>query len=165
MASIRIAVTQAEPAWIDLAESVKRATALIAEAAAGGAKLVAFSECWIPGYPAWIWSVTSLSPLSHDVNIMLTRLWGNNRARPLDVELQTRYIYNSLAIESPAMNALKAAAREHNIAVVMGFSERSCPAYNVLARWMLPRIAGATLTTHTLRTQPHPGMSATIPDS
>ena len=47
----------------------------------------------------------------------------------------------------------------------MGFSKRSCPAYNVLARWMLPRIAGATLTTHTLRTQPHPGMSATIPDS
>lgn len=53
--TIRVAVTQAEPVWLDLDASVTKAVGLIAEAAQNGAKLVTFSECWLPGYPAWIW--------------------------------------------------------------------------------------------------------------
>ncbi|KLO93762.1 related to aliphatic nitrilase [Fusarium fujikuroi] len=105
-APIRVAVTQAEPVYLDLAASVKKACGLIAEAAQNGAKLVAFSECWLPGYPAWIW------------------------ARSVDFELQTRYIYNSLPIESEAMDMVKAAAKENSIAVVLGFSEKS-PSHSV----------------------------------
>lgn len=52
---IRVAVSQHEPVWLDLAASVKKTIAIIEEAAKGGAKLVAFPEVWIPGYPAWIW--------------------------------------------------------------------------------------------------------------
>ena len=52
---IRVAVTQAEPAWLDLEESVAKTCSLITEAAKNGAQLVTFPECWIPGYPAWIW--------------------------------------------------------------------------------------------------------------
>ncbi len=53
--TVRVAVTQAEPEWLDLVKSVAKTCHLIEEAAAGGAQLVAFPECWIPGYPAWIW--------------------------------------------------------------------------------------------------------------
>ena len=53
--TVRVAVTQAEPEWLDLSKSVTKTCKLIEEAAEGGAQLVAFPECWIPGYPAWIW--------------------------------------------------------------------------------------------------------------
>jgi len=52
---VRVAVTQAEPVWLDLDATVDKTCSLIAEAASNGAQLIAFPECWIPGYPAWIW--------------------------------------------------------------------------------------------------------------
>ncbi|OJD34072.1 aliphatic nitrilase [Diplodia corticola] len=98
--SLRVAVTQAEPEWLDLAATVKKTCDLIATAAANGARLIAFPECWITGYPGWIW------------------------ARPVDFELTTKYIYNSLSLTSPEMDEIKSAAKRHSIAVVLGFSER-----------------------------------------
>lgn len=53
--NVRVAVTQAEPAWLNLAAGVAKTCELIAEAAKNDAKLIAFPECWIPGYPCWIW--------------------------------------------------------------------------------------------------------------
>lgn len=57
MSTIKVAVTQAEPEWLDLAGSVKKAVKLIAEAAAEDAKIIAFPELWLPGYPLWIWYI------------------------------------------------------------------------------------------------------------
>ena len=53
--TIKAAAVQAEPAWLDLAASVKKACNLITEAAKNGAEIIAFPEVWIPGYAAWIW--------------------------------------------------------------------------------------------------------------
>ena len=53
--TVRVAVAQAEPVWLDLEGSVSKTNHLIADAANGGAKLVSFPEVWIPGYPAWLW--------------------------------------------------------------------------------------------------------------
>ena len=53
--TVRVAAVQAEPAWLDLAAGVDKVISLIGEAAAGGARLVAFPETFIPGYPWWIW--------------------------------------------------------------------------------------------------------------
>ncbi len=55
--TIRVAVTQLEPAWLDLQASVEKTCKYIAEAAENGAQLVTFAEAFIPGYPAWIWYV------------------------------------------------------------------------------------------------------------
>lgn len=52
---VRVAVIQAEPKWLDLQGSVDKTCALIADAAKNGAQLLAFPECWVTGYPAWIW--------------------------------------------------------------------------------------------------------------
>jgi predicted amidohydrolase len=44
--------------------------------------------------------------------------------------MQTRYIYNALPVHSRAMDLVKAAAKQHSIAVVLGFAEQS-PSYSV----------------------------------
>ncbi|KAL1584808.1 hypothetical protein WHR41_06553 [Cladosporium halotolerans] len=97
---VRVAVSQHEPAWLDLAEAVRKTCAIIKEASEAGAKLVAFPECWIPGYPAWIWT------------------------RPVDFDLGVKYVQNCLSVKSPEFAAIQAAAAEHQIAVSLGFSER-----------------------------------------
>ncbi|KAF4991637.1 hypothetical protein FDECE_13985 [Fusarium decemcellulare] len=96
---VKVAVTQAEPVWLDLAGSVKKTCKLVTEAASNGAELIAFPECWIPGYPCWIW----------------TRL--------LDPELNVRYIKNSLSLNSPELAEIQACAKTNNIAISLGFSE------------------------------------------
>lgn len=52
---VRVAVTQAEPVWLDLAGTVQKTCDLITEAASTGAEIISFPECWLSGYPAWIW--------------------------------------------------------------------------------------------------------------
>jgi len=97
--TVKVAVTQFEPAWLDLSASVQKTCELIRQAAEKDAKLLAFPECWIPGYPAWIW------------------------ARPVDFDLSAAYIKNSLKIDSKEMQRICNAAATHKIAVVLGFSE------------------------------------------
>lgn len=46
---IRVAVSQHEPAWLNLGEAVEKTCAIIKDASEKGAKLVAFPECWVPG--------------------------------------------------------------------------------------------------------------------
>ena len=48
-------VGQAAPEYLDLAASVDKAVGLIELAAQEGARLLAFPEVWLPGYPWWIW--------------------------------------------------------------------------------------------------------------
>jgi nitrilase len=52
---VKVAVTQAEPVWLDLDATVEKTCLLINEASKNGAEIIAFPECWIPGYPAWVW--------------------------------------------------------------------------------------------------------------
>ena len=49
------AVVQASPIYLDIDATVDKTIDLIGEAARGGAKLIAFPETWIPGYPYWAW--------------------------------------------------------------------------------------------------------------
>jgi nitrilase len=53
--TVKVAVTQHEPIWFDLAATVEKTCHLIKVAAESGAKMIVFPEVWIPGYPAWIW--------------------------------------------------------------------------------------------------------------
>ena len=83
----------------DLEAAVEKTIKYIKEAAENGAELVAFPECWIPGYPVWIWDY------------------------PVNPPLLIQYIRNALNIDSPQMSRICSGARESQIYVVLGFSE------------------------------------------
>ncbi len=100
--SFKAAVVQAAPVFMDLNGCVEKAIGLIEEAAGQGARLVAFSECWFPGYPWWIW----LAPTAHNV-----KYFG-------------QYHANSLTVGDRAFNRIRDAARENEIFVSTGASER-----------------------------------------
>jgi nitrilase len=99
---VRVAVAQAEPRWLDIAAGVEQVVELIAEAARGGAQLVAFPETFLPGYPWWIW--------------LDSPAWG--------MRFLARYSENSMTRDGAEMDRIAAAAAEHGIHVALGFSER-----------------------------------------
>ncbi|WP_405721819.1 carbon-nitrogen hydrolase family protein [Streptomyces sp. NBC_01537] len=100
---VRVAAVQAEPKWLDLDAGVAQAVDLIAQAAAGGAELVAFPEVFLPGYPWWIWLDSPLSGM----------------------QFVPRYAENSMTRDGEHLARIAAAAAEHHIFVVLGFAERT----------------------------------------
>lgn len=101
---IQAAVVQAAPAYLDLPASVAQCEALMMEAARDGAKLIAFPETFIPGYPWWIWQCSPVDILSRD--------------------LVRRYFDNALDFTSEHAARLANAARAAKITAVLGVAER-----------------------------------------
>jgi len=101
--AFRVAAVQAAPAFMDLQGSVEKTIALIESAADAGAKLLAFPECWIPGYPFFIW--------------LGAPAWW--------MKFVQRYNKSAMEVKSEATDAICAAARRHGITVALGFSERA----------------------------------------
>jgi predicted amidohydrolase len=107
--TIRVAAVQAAPVFLDLEGTVDKAARLIEEAAANGARLVAFPETWIPGYPAWIFGAAG---------------WEDE----LSKRAYGRLSRNAVQVPSPATDALCATAREAGVYVAMGMTEREAAA-------------------------------------
>jgi predicted amidohydrolase len=118
MSKTYVAVTQAEPVWLDLEATTDKTCALISEAAGNGAQLVAFPEYWLPGYPAWIWYV-----LGNKSKLLFSTYQCSFRSRPIDFDLSIRYIQNSMKLESPEMSRIRQCAAHNQIVVVLGFAE------------------------------------------
>jgi nitrilase len=100
---LRVAAVQAAPAFLDLDATIDKTIKLMKDAVQQGAKLVAFPETWIPGYPWWIWL--------------------NSPA--LGMQYVQRYHDNSLIIGSAEFNRLAQAARDLGIWLSLGFSEKA----------------------------------------
>ncbi len=98
----KAAAVQASPVFLNREATVEKSCQLIREAGRNGAKLVAFPETFIPGYPYWIFLD---SPLKHD-------------------EYFVRLFEEAVQIPSPATDALCRAAKAADTYVVMGVNEK-----------------------------------------
>jgi nitrilase len=91
------------PVFLDAKATVQKAISLMAEAARAGAKLIAFPESFVPGFP--IWASVQAPIHSHDCF--------------------KRLAAESIEVPGPEVQELCEAAREHAIMVSIGISERS----------------------------------------
>lgn len=105
-APFTVAAVQAAPVFLNREATVDKACGLIAQAAQNGARLVAFPESFIPGYPDWVWAVPA------GEGAVLGSLYA-------------RLVAESVEIPGPAVERLCRAAREAGVYVVMGVSERN----------------------------------------
>ena len=117
-APFRVAVVQEAPVFLDREATIDEASRLIGEAAAAGARLVAFPEAFVPAYPDWVWV---LAP----------------RERKALGALYAELVANAVTVPGPATERLGRAARDAGVQLVIGVNERNAEAsgtslYNTL---------------------------------
>ena len=98
----KVACVQAAPAYFDKDAGVEKTISFIQEAATQGVKLLAFPECWIPGYPWWAWL----------------------DAPAMAMQFVQRHFNNCITANGPEMQHIAKAARDAGVYVVLGYSER-----------------------------------------
>jgi nitrilase len=107
MSKIKVAAVQAATVPFDGAAATARTAALIADAAATGAKLAVFPEAFIGGYPKGL-----------DFGCCVGRRTPEGRAD------FARYVRGSIPVPGPEVDQLAAACATHDIYAVVGVMER-----------------------------------------
>lgn len=99
----KAAAVQTAPVYLDALATVEKAADLIREAGRNGARLVAFPEVFVPGYPYWNWITDPLTGSA----------WFD------------RLVKSSVLLPGPEIAVIQRAAREAETYVVIGVNERS----------------------------------------
>ena len=99
----KVAAVQTAPVFLDTDATVDKVVRVIGEAAANGARLVAFPEVFVAGYPYWSWLGNPLQASP----------WFERLAR------------SAIEIPGPEIVKIAAAAARHRINVVVGVNERN----------------------------------------
>jgi nitrilase len=100
---ILCAVAHVSPVFLNLNETIDKASTIINEAAGNNASLIAFPEAFIPGFPYW--SAISMPIANHDLFLKLYE--------------------NSISIDSEYINQLKKLAKQNKIIISIGFNEKT----------------------------------------
>lgn len=107
-----IAAVQAAPAYFDRDAGLKKVRSITKEAKANGADMVVFSETFIPGFPSWI----------HMHAPMDQHAWFQ------------KTVENAIEIPSPAFHELQRIARDNNVFLSIGVSEKA-PKQSIGVLW------------------------------
>jgi nitrilase len=106
-APVTVACVQAEPVILDRDATIEKLAAIAAEASGNGAKLLVFPEAFIPAYPSPVWARALAG-------------WAEPGAK----EAFALLARESLEIPSEAADRLAEIAREHEVWLVTGVTER-----------------------------------------
>ncbi|TPQ38467.1 aliphatic nitrilase [Bradyrhizobium guangdongense] len=99
----KAAAVQASPVYLDASATADKAASLVREAAHHGARLVAFPEVFVPGYPYWNWITDPVTGSA----------WFEKLAKA------------SVLVPGPEVDVVRKAARDCACYVVLGVNERS----------------------------------------
>jgi len=99
----KAAAVQASPVYLNASATADKAASLVREAAGNGAKLVAFPEVFVPGYPYWNWITDPVTGSA----------WFEKLAKA------------SVLVPGPEVDVVRKAARDTGCCVVLGVNERS----------------------------------------
>ncbi|MFA7446775.1 MAG: carbon-nitrogen hydrolase family protein, partial [Flavobacteriaceae bacterium] len=98
----KAATVQTSPVFLNVKKTIDKAISFIKEAAQNGAKLIAFPEVFIAGYPYWNWIMT-----------------------PVQGSKWYEELYkNSVSVEDTVMQKLYKTAKDFDIHIVIGINER-----------------------------------------
>jgi len=103
----KIAIVQSGPVYNDIDKSVSKAEVWVKKAAKADADIIAFGECWLTGYPAWI----DYAPNAG--------LWDHE---PVKEAWATMYD-NALEIPGKHLDQIQNLARDYKIHVILGANE------------------------------------------
>lgn len=106
-ASLKVALAQISPVWLNKAETLQKIKNQITEAAQNKAELIVFGEGLLPGYPFWL-ALTEGAQWDTKVN----------------KELHAHYVRNSVTIENGDLDEICVLSEKHNIAIYLGIIER-----------------------------------------
>lgn len=99
----RAAAVQVSPVYLNASATADKAASLVREAAANGARLVAFPEVFVPGYPYWNWITDPVTGSA----------WFEKLAKA------------SVLVPGPEVDVVRKAARDTGCYVVLGVNECS----------------------------------------
>ncbi|MTI41121.1 carbon-nitrogen hydrolase family protein [Fulvivirga lutimaris] len=106
--TLKIAMAQIAPVWLNKQKTLDKVMSSISEAADQKCDLVVFGEGLIPGYPFWL-AMTN----------------GAEFESSIQKEIHAHYIKNSIQIESGDLDAISKIAKEKSIAIYLGIIERA----------------------------------------
>jgi len=102
----RVAVVQVPPVVLDRQATIDRAVERVGEAADNGARLVAFSEAFVAGYPEWIWRLRPGADFA-----TTSQIWA-------------RFLDQAVDLERNELAPLREAAKTRKVAISVGINER-----------------------------------------
>lgn len=102
-----VALAQIAPVWLDRGGTLAKIAGCIREAGKAGARLVAFGEGLLPGYPFWV-----------------EHTEGARFDSPVQKSLFAHYVDQAVDIEAGHLSPLRDAAREAGVWAVIGCIER-----------------------------------------
>ncbi len=105
--TLKIAMAQMAPVWLDKSATLQKIENSISEAAKESCELIVFGEALLPGYPFWL-ALTGGAEWNTTVN----------------KELHAHYVRNSICIEKGELDSVCKLAKQHKIAIYLGLIER-----------------------------------------
>ena len=105
--TLKVAMAQIAPVWLNKQETLKKVENAIVEAADNDCELVVFGEALVPGYPFWL-ALTGGAEWNTKVN----------------KTLHAHYVNNSITIEKGDLKSICDLAKKHGIAIYLGIIER-----------------------------------------